>query len=335
LRDRSMKPEEKRKRIFDVFAKNWQLILPIAPFDSTELHNEKFLEAVMCPICMVLYNRNGLDQTVNNPLTIEHCPPEELGGKPMLLLCKSCNNTAGSELDVKLMEYLNVRPFNERQPEGRVMLKNSTFKGGALDVRGTMELKRIDANSFYIDLKATDTYRKNRFDNILKADKIEITYKQHETPSLHIVHTALLKIGYLLAFAKFGHPFILNPNYDAIRAQIANPSATILPIKGVVMNTSLGVGVHLISEPKHFIGFAVVFELNYNGKKDVHAVLLNHPDTADLDFYKGLVVHQSEVKQIRATKIADLDFLGTMENIEAYFESISAISPYGDELLNS
>lgn len=330
-----MKPEEKRKRIFDAFAKNWQLILPIAPFDISDLHDKKFQEAVMCPICMVLYNRNGLDQTVDNPLTIEHCPPEELGGKPMLLLCKSCNNTAGSELDIRLMEYLNVKPFNERQAEGRVMLKNSTFKGGTLDVRGTMELKRIDANSFYIDLKATDTYRKNRFDNILKADKIEITYKPHETPSLHIVHTALLKIGYLLAFAKFGHQFILNPNYDTIRAQIINPTETLLPTKGVVMNTSLGVGIHLISEPKPFIGFAVVFELTYSGKKDVHAVLLNHPDTVDRDFYEGLLVHQSEVRQIRATKIADLDFLGTMENIKAYFESISAISPYGDELPNS
>jgi hypothetical protein len=330
-----MKSEEKRKRIFDVFAKNWQLTLSIAPFDSAELRDEKFQEAIMCPICMVLYNRKGLDQTVENPLTIEHCPPEELGGKPMLLLCKSCNNTAGSELDIRLMEYLNVKPFNEQQAEGRVMLKNSTFKGGALDVRGTMELKRIDANSFYIDLKATDTYRKNRFDNILKADKIEITYKPHETPSLHIVHTALLKIGYLLAFAKLGHPFIFNGNYDGVRRQISNPSETVLPIKGVIMNTSLGVGLHLISEPKPFIGFAVVFELTYNGKKDVHAVLLNHPDTVDVDFYKGLVVHQSEVRKIRATKIADLDFLGTMENIEAYFESIIAISPYGDELPDS
>lgn len=330
-----MKPEERRKRIFDVFAKNWQLTLPIAPFDTSELHDEKFQEAVLCPICMMLYNRNGLDQSIDNPLTIEHCPPEELGGKPLLLLCKKCNNSAGSELDVKLMEYLNVKPFNEAQPEGSVMLKNSTFKGGPLDVRGTMELKRIDANSFYIDLKATDRYRKDRFDSILKADKIEITYKPHETPSLHIVQTALLKIAYLIAFAKFGHPFILNPNYDAIRAQISNPSATILPIKGVLMNTSLGVGFHLISEPKNFIGFAIVFELSYNGKKDIHAVLLNHPDTPDLDFYKGLVVHQAEVKQIRATKIADLDFLGTIENIKAYFESISAISPLGDELANS
>jgi hypothetical protein len=121
-----MKSEERRSRIFDVFAKNWQLTLPIAPFDASELVDEKFQEAVMCPICMVLYNRKGLDQSVENPLTIEHCPPEELGGKPLLLLCKKCNNTSGSELDVKLMEYLNVKPFNEQKVQGRVLLKVCT-----------------------------------------------------------------------------------------------------------------------------------------------------------------------------------------------------------------
>lgn len=323
----TMKPEQRRRKLFDVYAKNWKLIRPFIPLEQSEVIDANFQEAVMCPICMTLFNGNALNQTQENPLTIEHCPPEELGGKPLILLCKKCNNSAGHDLDIKLMEYLNVKPFNERQPQGKVFLGNTTFEGDALDVRGTMELKRLDDNSFYIDLKTNpkEVYRKNRFDNIIKANEIRITYKPHETPSAHIVHTALLKIGYLLAFSKFGHAFILNRNYDAIRNQIANPSIASLPSKGVIMNTSLPVGFYLIAAPKHLIGMAVVFSVKHNNQHDVNAVILNHPDTRDVDFYTELAKHEKETFRIQPMTINDLDYLNNLDHLQAYWEAIYSL----------
>lgn len=322
-----MKAEKIREKLFTRYSSNWQLIRPFAPFKGADSIDSSFHDAVYCPICMMLFNRNALDQNVDNPLTIEHCPPEELGGKPLILLCKKCNNTAGHELDVKLMEYFDVKPFNEQQSQSRVLLKNTNFESNSTDVRGTMELKRLDANSFYVDLKATDTYRKEKFDSILKGNSIQITYKPHETPPAHVVHTALLKIAYLLAYSKFGHPFILNRNYDGIREQIVDTSKTILPYKGVILRTSLPIGFHLIVEPKHMIGLVVVFPLTHNGKKDISAVILNHPDVRDIDFYTELKKYENITYPIRPLKINDLDYLSNLEHLYSYLEAVHSISP--------
>lgn len=56
----------------------------------------------LCPECLTLFD----EDSVANPkypdaerLTIEDVPPEKLGGAPMLLTCKPCNNRAGTLLD--------------------------------------------------------------------------------------------------------------------------------------------------------------------------------------------------------------------------------------------
>ena len=51
-----------------------------------------------CPCCMGRYGREALS---NGLLTYEDVPPKSVGGRPLVLTCKSCNNTAGSRLDAQ------------------------------------------------------------------------------------------------------------------------------------------------------------------------------------------------------------------------------------------
>ena len=51
----------------------------------------------LCPLCLdVLLT---VDEFETGELTVEHVPPEALGGRDLVLTCKACNNHAGSNFD--------------------------------------------------------------------------------------------------------------------------------------------------------------------------------------------------------------------------------------------
>lgn len=272
---------------------------------------------------MRIFNSKALDQSSKLPLTLEHCPPAELGGKPQILLCKECNNKTGHNVDIKLMEFLNVKPFNEKQPNALVRNKNSVIESEDIRVQGTTSFKRINENSFQFDLKASDKYRTSRFDQILKKSEFTITYKPHSTPDTHMVHIGLLKIAYLLAFKNFGHLFILNHNYDMVRKQILNPESRLLISKGVLRNTSLPIGFYLVNQPTAAKGILVVFELTHDGNRIKYAVILNHPNTKDIEFYFYLSKLDGKTIRIEKEDFREIDFLVNRENIGLYYDCIN------------
>lgn len=95
-----MKPDKLRRHLFDTFSKNWQIVRPAYEFkDQTEIIAKDFKNTVVCPLCMKFFNAATLNQNSALPLTLEHCPPEELGGKPKFCYAKN----AIAELAMMLM----------------------------------------------------------------------------------------------------------------------------------------------------------------------------------------------------------------------------------------
>lgn len=328
-----MKSNEHREFLFKKYSSNWSIIRPLYNFGSlNEKLNSEYKVGVMCPLCMRVHDRSSLNQNTENPLTLEHCPPEELGGKPKLLLCKKCNSTTGHALDIKLMEYLNVKPFNLGEAESSVVLQNTKLKSGELDVNGTAEFTRVNSNSFAIDLKlgTKEKYRKERLNRILESDSFQIEYKPHTTPESSVVNAALLKIAYLLAFHKFGHLFILNPNYDNVRAQILDPRKRVLPTKGVSWDVSLEPGYYLVKQPIVLKGLLIVFQLRFNNRISNVGVFLNHPDTIDINFYTLLKGKEKMKMSIEKEDFKELDFLTSKQNIQLYYDAIK--KPYEIDL---
>src|SRR5688572_24505180 len=54
-----------------------------------------------CPICLHPFGIEALTAVLpeDKRLSVEHVPPESVGGKELLLTCTPCNNTAGTAVD--------------------------------------------------------------------------------------------------------------------------------------------------------------------------------------------------------------------------------------------
>jgi hypothetical protein len=316
--------------LFDKYSANWKLVKSFYDYGGLNSELLKKGSLVCCPLCMKFFERSALNQQLKNALTLEHVPPEKLGGKPKILLCKICNSGTGHDVDVNLMDYLKVAPFNNRENQSTVTLQNTILKAGEFEVKGKFTFKRETENSFSYVLHADDDYRKGRQKVIESASEMQIIYKPHETPSRQLVHIALLKIAYLLSFAKFGHSFSANPNYDLIRKQILNPNDNVLPTRGVLETKTIPrhTGFHIVEQPIEIRGMLVVFDMEYNGKVIRNGVLLNPPGVKDFDYYLQLKKYEGMKKiQIEsAEQFSEVDFLGDKQYAFSYLETLG--QPY-------
>jgi len=84
----------------------------------------------ICPICLKEFG--PLDEGENH-LTLEHVPPETLGGKANILTCSKCNNEAGYKIDAHLVERLRQLDTEKLEPgtEIKITVKIGTelFRG--------------------------------------------------------------------------------------------------------------------------------------------------------------------------------------------------------------
>jgi hypothetical protein len=60
-----------------------------------------------CPICLRI---SPSDAT----LTVEDVPPKSVGGRPLILTCKSCNDAAGATLDWHWSNFSDAEGFGAR-----------------------------------------------------------------------------------------------------------------------------------------------------------------------------------------------------------------------------
>ena len=73
---------------FNLGAKAIQFLQPGAP------------DCYVCPLCMRAFTRYAL---AAKELTLEHVPPESLGGRRLVLTCRHCNNRAGAKVDSQIL----------------------------------------------------------------------------------------------------------------------------------------------------------------------------------------------------------------------------------------
>lgn len=83
-----MRQWTKVERWFDRGADSFARLAPKAP-----------ARIYVCPLCGNGYSREAIAEKV---ITIEHVPPEALGGKPLCLTCRDCNNNAGRGVDAHM-----------------------------------------------------------------------------------------------------------------------------------------------------------------------------------------------------------------------------------------
>src|SRR6266853_6998366 len=60
----------------------------------------------VCPICCSPFTVEALN---DRRLSVEHVPPQSVGGRELLLTCTTCNNTDGTKLDADAKTKEDVR----------------------------------------------------------------------------------------------------------------------------------------------------------------------------------------------------------------------------------
>lgn len=186
----------------------------------------------LCPICLNCFDENAL---ANRDLSLEHAPPQSVGGKAIILTCKTCNNTAGHKFEHHLSKKGKLSNFAEVLLEkkegigGRACLE---FEDMSVNVtvgteKGTTVISILDKIN---DPKTTQslTQTLKRMSVAKPQPSLEFKVVTHDSFCNRKVKLSLLKTAFLIATAKLGYTYARSPALDAIRRQISLPEENVL-----------------------------------------------------------------------------------------------------------
>ena len=269
------KKRSKRDAIIEACSKQIETV-PFVTSDGVEFH---MADAYICPLCQHVY------AIAHDALTLEHVPPESVGGKPILVTCRACNNTQGTDLDVYLMNELEIDGYYMLD-YGATFSKSDGFKfmispdnNNPLQFEEFIKEARNTQEGYQIKLKANITNRKRNVD---------------------LANIALLKSAYLMTFQKLGYMYVLNPCTNKVREQILNPKQKIISSPYVIADENgipkvMPQGVYY-AKLDAIVCIVVVMDLQLPKSEQKHrkAVVLPNPQDFQCNIYSVLSKHLGE-----------------------------------------
>lgn len=276
----------KRQGIFNEFSKNFSKVI-----DNPDLKRIN-IDFYICPLCHNSFTEKDLDQTLENPLTIEDVPPKKLNGKPLLLTCKRCNNTNGSIYDSELGKWFKAFCALEGNGDLEFKIKIDSSKPFNAKLRRYVENKQIDINT-----NNKNPYAKQNISSLHNKGKAEINYI-FDFGDEKKINDALLRFSYLYAFYFFGYSYIFSAGGKYLNEYISfNKNQELKPI---VISDNLDEydqGMYKISFPSNITSFLVVLTFGLEIKKNV-GIIIPSPK----------IEHLNNFKSINKLKIGSLKF---------------------------
>lgn len=286
--------KDKRDYLLELYAKQIETI-PFVSSDGVLFH---MVDAYICPLCLHTYAIG------NTELTLEHVPPESVGGKPILITCKACNSNRGADIDVCLMNELEII-HNLNHLDTIPQKSRLAFNGVEINAQTTFS--KTDGFTFMISPDNNNPIEFEEFMTEAKNAKegyeikvvANITNRKRD---YNLANIALLKSAYLMALHELGYMYVLNANTNIIRNQIQNPeknvigNAFIIDIKKDVLE-SLPNSVYY-AQLNNIGCLIVIMELKLRQSEIKHrkAIVLPHPKDSQGHIY-------SELSQRIGTKV--------------------------------
>jgi hypothetical protein len=181
-------------------------------------------ESYACPLCRIVIPAEDQEE-----LSLEDVPPKRLGGRPLVLTCKPCNNTHGSRLDShaekidrfgrlltgKLRPDEKVPAYIDHEGE-RVPVDLRHASGGEFLVRMDVDHAPPGAVRGYHASLATDPGHKPKNTRFVTVERVH-----HKSANLSWARAA-----YLVAFAVGGYrwAFGTTAELEALRRQFHEPT---------------------------------------------------------------------------------------------------------------
>lgn len=174
----------------------------------------------VCPCCMTMYDREALN---TGDLTIEHVPPKQLGGLPLVLTCRPCNNAAGTRLesDAETREaHIDFARGDSRPIRG-------VIETGGIELRGNVQASNGGISLVGVP-KANHPDRpsevKSHLDRLVDDGENDWTmrFTSLEPFNPRMADLAWVRAAYLAAFALLGYTYVLWPELELVREQLAH-----------------------------------------------------------------------------------------------------------------
>jgi hypothetical protein len=272
----------RRERLTKQFAENWQMIRSKVDNLPTELNQD---DIFICPLCHTVFLPDKWSE-----LSLEHIPPDAVGGKPIAITCKSCNSKSGSGGDAHLANYQQLKDFMDgiegASWKGTYSVNNLPFQLHATFMRGSQGEWIINPNRSYEKhiQEVSET-----IDNTLWQDmKFNLKFRG---PIPRRAELAILRSAYLWGFAKLGYLFLFNGNFELIRQQILHPNQDLLPVPGILSSTfsQEQIGINLIREPLELRSYFIVIPIKSAlGTIRIYGVVLPAPIEGGMKIYDRL-----------------------------------------------
>lgn len=255
---------------------------------SISNNGEQLKNKFICPICLKIFDLNECLNS-GDKISLEDIPPKSLGGHPLTITCKNCNNSCGRNLDIYLFNEIKkgcIIPLSGKEMQKGTISNGSTTLQGQIsfDVYNKIISVKIDEknnNPSNIDTLNSDL--KKAFESRIPANFQMNFTELKRCPE--VLSTALLKNAYLLAFHTFGYRYILQSNLDIVRIQILFPQQKILSINPIIFLNERSLqnfddGVYKVSiEDQLCIG--VIFTLNMKEINIAYQIFAVLPDFND------------------------------------------------------
>ena len=181
-----------------------------------------------CPCCLRVYPRVAVTAKV---LTIEHVPPEALGGLPMLLTCADCNSSSGTKFDSHATQKAVADAFVRGETVNRRVRATSyidgiPLRGYAQSTEDGISLVGIPKQNNPRELAAFLEALGSLADQENASSRFSFTI--HTRYDEARARLSLIRAAYLAAFAGLGWSYILDPVMQPVRNQLNNPESRAL-----------------------------------------------------------------------------------------------------------
>jgi len=262
----------------------------------------------VCPLCLNNYFAESKEGIIgNSEFSIDHLPPESVGGEFQIITCKRCNNKAG-EYEAELGKLIDFgskpdKKYGSIFPKTMVKSKETGEAFHAI-------VKRLPGTTsivFNDEAKKHNEELKN-FLARLHGGKLRSLVLSVPSPDLEKIGKAILKSAYLLCFAWWGYEFVFSRNAEMIRKVLRNEAnyPTRIP---TVWNSSGGdgisQGISIKSKDGNREAFIASFRLKGNNENFMVSTLIPNPTEKGWQklFELDKFVKQKELTEFQATTI--------------------------------
>ncbi len=283
-----MTSEEMRERLFDLYAANLSLCMP------------EMRDTFLCPFCLAQFTKDAV-RGKDPKVILAHCVPDSLRGKMTTLACAACDNNAGRDIDIHLINRLRTTSFfGGHSPASRRVWFHTDGQRARADYRIMRGPEGDIHHEFRLDEASSPPGQPEAMRQAMESGEafrhpMRVTQRGQMSFSMDLSRVALLRAGYLLAFRSLGYSYILHPNLNRLRAQFQEPQEAVIPGRPVVQVGPAMFSenaVCLITSPRPSLAFLAVLRCRADEVVSVFGVILPGLGRGDESVYEAFAADQ-------------------------------------------